>query len=487
MLTAVCAACDGRGFDTALRQCERCDGGGQVTADSAPSPSATDWQEIPNSEVNGGGGKAPWRGRDHDDRRQILPVDPHLVALVTETLDVTDGEADVAARDLGERIRQKKVNRLAEQVLADLEAAHEQNLAAARGVNALDFLQETDEPPAPLLGELMAEGHNATLTAAFKKGKSTTIENATAALVTGGRFLGRFQVDRPRRVALVNYELTEDDMRARLRALALPPAAAERLHVINLRGSRLSLTSPAGLGWMADQLTGHKTEVAIIDGYNAAVAPSIESENDNAGARRFLGTLDHLKAATGCTSLIMTAHTGRGVQEEGAEHARGATVIDDWADVRLVLTSDRVTGVRFLASEGRSSYSLPESALAFDATTRGLWLPGDGVGLGRAAQRKTAAGGAAADAVKNEPGITTTDLWNVLADAGITHNDDKAMAVGKAKADGLIHTHRDGRKQRHYPGPGHDDTAACSATLTPTLPISPNPSQPFPTSAREGS
>ena len=97
-------------------------------------------------------------------------------------------------------------------------------------------------------------------------------------------------------VALLNYELTSDDQRACIRALDLNTGDLARLLIVNLRGARLSITTPTGRDWLIACLADHGAQVVILDTYGAAAAPSVDNENDNGGARRFLATLDEIKA-----------------------------------------------------------------------------------------------------------------------------------------------------------------------------------------------
>ena len=235
--------------------------------------------------------------------------------------------------------------------------------------------------------------------------------------------------------------MTRDDFRSRVRALQLDPEAAEQLLVLNLRGAGLSLTAPAGRRWLAEQLVSHRSEVAIVDTYSAASAPSVESENDNAAGRRWLMTWDAIKAQCGIHTSLLTHHTGRAPQAEGEEHGRGATVIDDWADVRLILTRDRDTGNRFRASEGRSPYQLPESMLTFDAACRDLYLDSVSIGANRAHARAVKNAETVAEVVTTQPGVLTTKLRDAIGEAGITNNATKAAAISTARRQGLIHVH----------------------------------------------
>ncbi len=397
-----------------------------------------------------------------DDHDQAGPTG-RLVELVRREMGLEGPAALDAAVSLEAAIRRQQIRSLAAGVIADIGAAKDQRLGDAHVVTAAQLIREADRPAKPLLGELVAEGHNATVTAQFKAGKTDLVLNMAAALTEGGSFLGRFPTGKPRRVALLNYELSVDDQRTRLRDLGLSTDALARLLVVNLRGSRLCITSPVGRDWLVQQLSDHGTDVLIGDTFGAASAPSVESENDNAAVRRFLATVDEILAVARCGSSIWTAHTGRKDHIEGAEHARGATVLDDWADDRIILTKDRNSAVRFLASEGRSPYALPESPLAYDQRTRALWLPDGDVGISRSDARTAKAADTVTAIVTDHPAITTGDLRDALDDEGITNNAAKQAAITKARTRGLVHIHKEGRRVLHYAGPPHPENTTCKA------------------------
>lgn len=366
------------------------------------------------------------------------------------------------AREVSRGVTDERRRRLVRRIADDTEAARAMTLDRAHVITGDQFVKERIAPAPPCLGGLVAEGHNAVLASQYKSGKSTVIENACRALAAAEPFLGIFTVRRPYRVALLNYEMTADDCRARIHALAMTDEDLERLLVLNLRGVGLSLTAPTGRAWIVEQLAKHQAEIAVIDTYGAASAPSVDSENDNASGRRFLMAWDAIKAEAGVHTSIITHHTGRAQQTEGEEHARGATVIDDWADVRLILTRERDTGHRFLSSEGRSSYSLPESRLLFQETDRRLTLPESSLGENRRQARDANNAQAAARIVADQPGILTTRLRDALTGAGITNNDHKNAAIQTAKKRGLIHTHSGGgNKVSHYSGSVHADSDPC--------------------------
>lgn len=384
------------------------------------------------------------------DAAEVASIDPALVALVADEYGVSGVDGVRMAERLVDRIGHEQVQRLARRVVHDQQTVRDADLDQVVALNAVELLARPHPDRPQLLGHLVHEGHNCTITARWKVGKSTVAENITMSLLTGEPFLGRYETPQ-RRVALLNYELDEIDMDLRLRRLGLDDETLERLLVVNLRGHRLPLMTGVGRDWLTERLDGHKAEVLIVDPFGAAYAVAGgQSENDNAEVRRFLSALDEIKRLSGVGSLFMPVHTGRAEQFEGEERARGATVLDDWCDVRMVLTKDK-DDRRFLRTEGRA-WDMPESLLSFDETTGRLSLGIDALGVSRAASRRLAHAQVVVDIVEAEPGINTRELRDALAEAGVTNNTDKDNAITAARAD-RIHTHRGKRNALlHYPG-----------------------------------
>jgi hypothetical protein len=103
-------------------------------------------------------------------------------------------------------------------------------------------------------------------------------------------------------------------------------------------------------------------------------------ENSNVEVGMMLEALDEIKALAGVRELIIVTHTGRALQTFGGERARGATRLDDWADVRwlLMIGKDPETRqqARFFRAHGRD-VDVDEGRLTFDPITRILTF-GDG-------------------------------------------------------------------------------------------------------------
>ena len=398
----------------------------------------------------------------------VTPIDPALLEAVADEYGVSGPEAWALAEKVAGRITTERATGMARRIVHDARLSKEADLAGIDVATAAEMLQRDRPARFGVLGDLVLEGHNASIVGPWKTGKSTLVDNAADALVTAGNWLGRFPVSRPQRVALLNYELVAEDMEDRLAALGLDADATERLLVVNLRGKRLPLTVAVGRRWLVSRLADHGAEVVIVDPFGAAFAAAGgESENDNAEVRRFLITLDEIKAEAGCRTLLMPVHTGRGEVVEGNEQGRGATVLEDWPDVRMLLTKDKA-GVRYLRTEGRARWNLHESRLSFDPATRRLTLPSGDVGVSRRAARLDESTRLVERLVGENVGVNVTTLWTLLASEGITNNDDKANAIADAKARRIVHTHAGARRAvAHYVGGPHQLGEDCPGGWTP--------------------
>lgn len=402
-------------------------------------------------------GHVDFEGEEND----ALPPQAIIDAVVAEY-----GVDGSAALDLAEvvvsRIRSERGGGLARRLVKEAALIKDADLDAIEVITAAEMLARPRQPRVQAFGELVNEGHNATVVARWKVGKSTFVDNMAAAAVGGGFFLDRFKVPAPLRVALFNFELDEEDMADRLVALALDADRRERLLVLNLRGRRLPLTTPIGRERVARWLSDHGAQVMILDPFGAAYAAAGgESENDNAEVRRFLIGLDEVKRMAGCRTLVMPVHTGRGEAVEGDEQGRGATVLEDWPDVRILLSKDRETGRRFVRSEGRA-WDLFESPLNYEEPTRFLSLAPNEVGVNRATARRLAAVEGLSQALEGHAGETTRGMRELLGDLGVTNNGDKDSVVSAAKKAGLIHTHPGkGNAILHYAGPPHGAGEDC--------------------------
>lgn len=228
-----------------------------------------------------------------------------------------------------------------------------------------------DEPVRYAISELLPAGGNALLAAQFKAGKTTLISNLLRAYADDELFLGRFQVTPgPGRIAVFNYELSREQYRLWLREMGI--RNTDRIAVLNLRGYRLPLTAPIVEDWIVGWLLEQECSAWIVDPFARAATGTDENSNTDVGV--WLDTFDVIKARAGIGEAVLPTHTGRAEQEHGQERARGATRLDDWADVRWLLTKNDEQQ-RFFRATGRD-VELDEELLTYDSLTRTLTFGG---------------------------------------------------------------------------------------------------------------
>lgn len=391
-------------------------------------------------------------------------IDQALLDAIAAEYGLVGPEAWRLAEQITSRIAFERVAEFARKTTRDQRLIREADLDTLAAINVDDLLATERPPRQPLFGTLIAQGHNATIVARWKTGKSTFVDNAAIAAATGGMFLGHYQTPSPLRVVIFNYELHDDDMADRLSKYKIATSARRNIEIVNLRGRRLPITTNKGRDAAAELLNGLGAQLWIVDPFGAAYAAAGgQDENNNAEVRSFLIALDEIKRLAGCESLLMPVHTGRRVDQEGDEQGRGATVLEDWPDVRILLTRGQKEQreYRFLRTEGRA-VDLEESRLTFDPLTSMLGMPSSDVGVSRSKAKTIQQARIVADAVAQQPRITRNDLFDAVADLGVTNNTDKAKALDWAKTNGLVHHHvGDRNAHHHYIGPVHADADPC--------------------------
>lgn len=258
---------------------------------------------------------------------------------------------------------------------------------AKRRVDEEELAQEFVEPPSTktLADELAIEepeleytiadlhpaGANTLLAAQFKVGKTTLMLNLTRSLVDGEPFLERHIIRPPEgNVGFWNYEVSDRQFRQWLRDAGV--RNSNRASVWNLRGWRLPLTVPFVEDLVVRWLVERNITALIVDPFSRAYGGE---ENNNTEVGYFLEALDVIKRRAGVSDLFMAAHFGRGEQQEGEEHVRGATRLDDWADVRWLYRKDSASGHRYFRADGRD-VNVAERRLGYEEETRRLWVDG---------------------------------------------------------------------------------------------------------------
>lgn len=307
-----------------------------------------------------------------------------------------------------------------------------------------DELRLPDEPITYAIDQILPTGGNALLTAAFKTGKTTLINNLTRALADGQPFLGRFTVPPLLgRVALFNYEVDASQYRRWLRDVGIQNT--DHVVVLNLRGFRVPILTPHVEDWVVAWLAERDVSMWIVDPFARAITGSVKDENDNTEVGRFLDTLDVIKSRAGVAELVLPTHTGRQEFEAGAERARGATRLDDWADVRWMLNKDDEDN-RYFSATGRD-VDLPEEKLTYAEESRGYVIGGGD----RKWVKKRTLEEAIIAAVNASPGISLRSLREVVG-GNRERTTDSIRAVAARRE--IVIEGGPNRTQLHYPA-GH--------------------------------
>lgn len=260
-----------------------------------------------------------------------------------------------------ERIRQQAREQVRKE-LAETNAAGRYQLPASR--NLKDELALPDEPIAYIIENLWPTGANISLTATYKAGKTSTINNIIKALADGEYLFGHYQSQHEGNIAYWNYEVSPNQIRTWLREVTINNT--HLVHLLNMRGHTWPISSQYVIDQTIQWLKDRTITTWIIDPLARAFVNSGD-ENSNQDVGIFLDTLDYIKDQAGVANLLIAAHTGRNA-EQGNSRARGASRFDDWVDARWMI-SKTDDGNRYFAADGRDVQQ-DEALLEWDAETR---------------------------------------------------------------------------------------------------------------------
>lgn len=380
----------------------------------------------------------------HPTREDSLEEIEDLGEAITDPDDDTDDSLDQAAL---KRARQWDIDDRARQIRAHRAFTPPPETSSVRWGDVRD----TPRPPRQyVVDEIAAHGDNVTLTGQYKAGKTMLSLNLARSLVDDVPFLDHFKITHQvNGVGLWSCEMNPDALYDDY----LTPMNLHRdgkpLAIWNGRGYGLSLMSKMGMLWAENWLREYAVDVWIIDSFARLCRMAGVDENDNGAVLDLLHTLDQIKVATGVHTTFMLLHTGRAEQQEGRERARGATVLDDWADTRWIYTRDGV--VRFMAVEGRSVRDQQATSIDFDPATNLLrWG-----GLDKSGARVDGLVSVITTVVTENPGISKGSLIKKVrerAPAGMRDQNQVSEAIDDAAACGFIEVRREGtQKLGHYP------------------------------------
>lgn len=307
-------------------------------------------------------------------------------------------------------------------------------------------LRAPREKDAHVIDTMLGEDHNLVIAAQYKTGKTTMGLNLVRALVDGVDFLDhKTNMPDDARVCWMNGEMTQNNFLDYVAPMGVQ--AADRVAVLHLRGARLPILDDYVARWVIRYLRANKARVWVVDSWRRLCTWSGVNENHNEEVDSLTDRIDWIKQESGCREFITLAHTGRAKAEEGEEHSRGATSLDDWADVRWVLTSKQ--GARFMYTRGRAG-DVPEFRLDYDPDTRLLTAEeGNRSEVADVAPRIDKWARKFADVVRQSPGLNTQQALDAT---GISSKDDRSR-VPKWAEDGLdlVFKTKRGRAWLWYP------------------------------------
>jgi RecA-family ATPase len=265
--------------------------------------------------------------------------------------------------------------------------------------------------------DVFPTGANVTLTAQYKAGKTTLINSLARSLADGEKFLNYFDApDHPGRIVIFNYEVNREQYRRWFDDVGIKNV--EKVSLYHMKGSSIPLLVPHIQDLIVDVLKKLKTQTWILDPFAGAFTGSGD-ENSNSDVTVFLNILDIIKERAGVSNLVIPIHTGR-AQEHGIDRARGATRLDDWADVRWLLK--KTQDGRFFSADGRDVL-IEEQALAYNAESRSLTFGGADAYMTKKYNNEDIW----YEAVLNNPGKTTSDILTILH----KNQNDKGMAAAR--------------------------------------------------------
>ena len=271
-----------------------------------------------------------------------------------------------------------------------------------------------------VIRDIFPQGANISITAQYKAGKTTLINDLARSLADEIKFLDYFQEPtHKRRIVIFNYEVSENQYRRWMKDVEIKQS--ERVTLVHLRGERLPIISERVQRLIISILQDLDCQTWIMDPFARAFVGSGD-ENSNSDVGLFLDTLDFIKKQASVDNLVIPMHTGR-AQEHGIERARGATRLDDWADVRWLLS--KTEEGRFFSADGRDVF-LEQQALAYDDASRRLKLGGASAKVAK----KMALEDQWVEVVIANPGKTTSELLSLL---GIDERN-KAMTTARKSA-----------------------------------------------------
>ena len=220
------------------------------------------------------------------------------------------------------------------------------------------------EPPAVVTG-FFVEG--LTLLASRPKlGKSWLMLTTAVAVATGGRALGKIQVEKGEALYL---GLEDNQRRLQSRLEVIADAVPERLHLAT--SGAMSRLYEGGLEQLDTWLTAHPACRLVVIDTLARVRPPTKPGADLYSQDAVLGAQLQELATKHSVALVLVHHVRKALAEDFLDTVSGSTGLTGVADAVLVLTRQRGEADAVLHVTGRDIEEASH-ALQFDPS-KGLW------------------------------------------------------------------------------------------------------------------
>ncbi|GAA4481800.1 AAA family ATPase [Microbacterium panaciterrae] len=227
----------------------------------------------------------------------------------------------------------------------DAEKAEMLEIPPLQTLSALLASEIREEPW--IIEGLMHRGGNVLLAAQRKTGKTSMVNNLARSLVDGVPFLDRFAVSEPRRVAILDFEMSRATALTWLDGQGIVRTDALSTVPLRGKGGTFRITDPSTRARWAEQLRGF--DVLILD----PVRPLMDSLglDENREAGKLLSAFDALKAEAGISEGVVVHHMGH-----AGTNARGDSRFEDWPDAIWKLQREDPNdpgAFRFFEAQGR--------------------------------------------------------------------------------------------------------------------------------------
>lgn len=174
-------------------------------------------------------------------------------------------------------------------------------------------------------------GGNVLCAAQRKAGKTTLSHNLIRSLVDGSPFLDEFSVPKRRRVALLDFELSEPLLQKWMGRQGIQNMKDVQLYSLKGQEKTFNILDDRIRAWWAKELAGN--DVLILDPLRPILAALGLNEWNETGP--LLQAFDQLKKEAGISEGLIHQHHGH-----HAERAAGDSRLEGWADALWNLTRD---------------------------------------------------------------------------------------------------------------------------------------------------